>query len=97
MLALMSFAMNVRAANVSLTPDGNGGYYVNLVKQQTSTLTLDGTITSFKVYDDGGASGDMSTGTHKDYLVINAPDGYKLKVDGYMYTQQSTQVTPAIA
>lgn len=93
LLALVTIAMGVRAANVSLTPDSSGGYYVNMVKNTTSTLTLDGTVTSFKVYDDGGASGDMSTGTHKDYLVINAPDGYKLKVDGYMYTQQSTQVT----
>lgn len=92
LLALL-LATGVRAADVSLTPDGNGGYYVNLVKNTTSTLTLDGTVSTFNVYDDGGASGDMTSGTHRDYLVINVPEGYKLRVDGYMYTQSSTQVT----
>lgn len=61
LLALVTIAMGVRAANVSLTPDGSGGYYVNMVKNTTSTLTLDGTVTSFKVYDDGGENEDMST------------------------------------
>jgi surface protein len=84
LLALVAVATETKAADVSLTPDGSGGYYVKLVKNTTSTLTLDGTVSTFKVYDDGGASGYMTSGSHNDYLVINVPTGYKLRVDGYM-------------
>lgn len=93
LLALVTIAMGVRAANVSLTPDGSGGYYVNMVKNTTSTLTLDGTVTSFKVYDDGGENEDMSTGSHTDYLVIHAPQGYKLQLTGYMRAAAGTKLT----
>ena len=77
------------ADNVSLSVDGDiaegtaGHYYVNMPANGTNTLTLtDASITTFKVYDDGGKSGNYSSSSGDTYLVINAPGGYYLQVTG---------------
>ena len=77
------------ADNVTLSVDGDiaegtaGHYYVNMPANGTNTLTLtDASITTFKVYDDGGKSGNYSASSGDTYLVINAPGGYYLQVTG---------------
>ena len=61
---------------VSLT---NGA--VNMPVTGTSTLTIPNGVTTFKVYDDGGPSGNYSAGCD-GYLLLTAPTGYYLQVTG---------------
>ena len=59
-----------------------GFFYVNMPATGTNTLTLsDATITTFKVYDDGGKSGNYSNGCLST-LVLTAPEGYVLHLSG---------------
>ena len=65
-LALLTTAM-AWADNVNLTEDTGEAegtaahWFVNMPTTGTNTLTLsDATVTSFKVYDDGGKSGNYS-------------------------------------
>ena len=78
------------AGNVTLSVDPDiaegtaGHYYVNMPATGTSTLTLtDASITTFKVYDNGGKDGEYSNDCD-GYLVINAPTGYKLRLTGFV-------------
>ena len=68
-LAVFLFSAFVSAAwatDVSLSEDpdiaeGAGHYYVNMPCTGTNTLTLgNADVTTFKVYDDGGSTGDYS-------------------------------------
>ena len=88
LLSLLTTA-SAWADNVTLSVDGDiaegtaGHYYVNMPATGTNTLTLtDASITTFKVYDDGGKSGNYSSSSGDTYLVINAPGGYYLQVTG---------------
>ena len=54
---------------------------VNMPVTGTSTLTIPNGVTTFKVYDDGGPSGNYSAGCD-GYLLLTAPDGYYLQVTG---------------
>ena len=56
-------------------------WYINMPTNGTSTLTLDGTITTFKVYDDGGKDGTYSDNCDGT-LVLTAPNGYVLQLSG---------------
>ena len=53
------------AADVQLAEDDDfaadeaGHYYVNMPKTGENSLSLDGTITAFKVYDDGGKKREL--------------------------------------
>ncbi|SDO60524.1 hypothetical protein SAMN04487900_1343 [Prevotella communis] len=72
---------------VSLTEDTGeeagtpARWYINMPTNGTSTLTLDGTITTFKVYDDGGKDGTYSDNCDGT-LVLTAPNGYVLQLSG---------------
>lgn len=77
---------------VTLQQDGSE-WYVNMPSSGTSTLTLDdASITTFKVYDDGGKGGtgysysNTTGGNYSNncngYLVLTAPDGYLLRLSG---------------
>lgn len=72
---------------VSLTEDTGeeagtpARWYINMPAAGTNTLTLDGTITTFKVYDDGGPSGTYSDNCDGT-LVLTAPDDYVLQLSG---------------
>ncbi|MCR4591672.1 MAG: fibronectin type III domain-containing protein [Bacteroidaceae bacterium] len=70
-----------------------GRHYVNMPTTGTNTLTLnDATITSFKVYDDGGKGGtgySLAETTGGNYsndcdgtLTLTAPEGYILQLAG---------------
>ena len=54
---------------------------VNMPVIGTSSLTIPDGTTSFKVYDDGGASSNYSAGCD-GYLLLTAPGGFKLQVTG---------------
>ena len=65
---------------INLSQDGNQ-YYVNLPVSGIETLSLDGTITSFKIYDDGGKNSRYSLNCNGG-IVISAPAGYTIKIVG---------------
>ena len=88
-----------------LTPDGDGGYYINMpVVGESDNLTItqdqiEGGLTSFKVYDDGGASGNYSSceegntcpeeGNAHGYLEITVPAGYLVRVSGSIVVESN--------
>lgn len=62
----------------------DGHYYVNMRAVGPATLTLsDATITTFKVYDDGGRKNSYSDNCNST-LTITAPEGYALQLSGYV-------------
>jgi len=75
--------------NVTLQDD-NGTKYVNMPNSGTNTLTLnDATVTSFKVYDDGGASGNYSNNCDC-ILFLTAPEGCRLQLAGSIETETNS-------
>ena len=79
--------------NVTLQDD-NGTKYVNMPNSGTNRLTLnDATVTSFKMYDDGGAGGGSngSAGNYSNncdgYLILTAPEGCRLQLAGSIRTE----------
>jgi len=91
-LALMVLTATTAWADaVTLTEDTDetagtaARWYVNIPATDWNWLTLaDATITSFKVYDDGGKSSGYSYGDHK--LTLKAPEGYVLQLSGNITT-----------
>ncbi len=80
-LLLATVAQTVWAADVTLQDD-NGTKYVNMPATGTDILTLtDASITTFKVYDDGGKDGNYSKNCN-GYLILTAPAGYALELSG---------------
>ena len=81
------------AVNVSVKPswdanlieNGNGGLFVNMPRYGTNGLSIPEDVASFKVYDDGGKDGNYSYDAD-GYLVLEAPEGFKLKVTGTVYS-----------
>ena len=58
-----------------------GGLYVNMDWNETKTVNIPQGVSSFKVYDNGGKDGDY-VGPCDDIMIINAPDGYVLRIEG---------------
>ena len=59
-----------------------GHYYVNMASSGTTTLTLsDASITTFKVYDDGGKNNHYAY-TGNSFLKITVPIGYVIGIAG---------------
>ena len=88
LLLMLLTATTAWAGNVTLSVDPDiaegtaGHYYVNMPATGTNTLTLtDASITTFKVYDNGGKVGNYSINCN-GYLVINVPVGYHLQLTG---------------
>ena len=67
--------------DMELENDGNGGKYVNMLAGNTATLKVPDGVKSFKVYDDGGKNGDYAS-TSNGTLILTAPDGYALQIEG---------------
>ena len=99
LLLAMLTATTAWAEDVNLTEDTEetegtaARWYVNMPSGGKSwydkackTLTLADAITSFKVYDDGGKSGNYSDNCYSQ-LTITAPTGYLLKLSGSITTQ----------
>ena len=74
-------ATNAWAAQRELTPDGNGGYYINMPTTGTDTLVIPDGVTTFNVYDDGGAEGNYSINCNGN-LLLTAPEGKVLRLTG---------------
>jgi hypothetical protein len=77
LLTLIDFVQGARATDRTLDGNATSGYSINMPATGTDNLILDGTVTTFKVYSDGGPSryySNNSSGT----LVLTAPDGYVL-------------------
>ena len=86
---------------VELTSDGNGGWYINMPAKGNATtvdnaavLTLSAADLAagkgtFKVYDDGGQNSNYSD-NYEGYLIITAPEGYRVQVAGTV-TLESTR------
>ena len=94
LVALLTMIAQTAWADNWKTAGGTGGsgtsenpYYVNMPITGTKTLTLDGTVTTFKVYDDGGP-GSYSNDC-EGYLVITAPAGHVLQISGSIETEES--------
>lgn len=73
------------AAQRELTPDGNGGYYINMSATGTDTLVIPDGVTTFKVYDDGGPNETFSAGC-EGFLLLTAPEGRLLRLAGSIKT-----------
>ena len=72
------------AAQRTLTADGNGGYYINMPYTGVDTLVIPNGVTTFKVYDDGGSSGNFWRNCD-GRLVIKAPEGNQIRFSGDLY------------
>lgn len=85
LLATLLLTMTAQTAwadtAVSLQQDGSE-YYVNMLSSGTSILTLnDASVTTFKVYDDGGKDNHYAY-TGNSTLKITVPIGYVIGITG---------------
>ena len=93
LLLMMLTTMTAWADGIAtLAQDGNE-WYVNMPKTGTNTLTITAEdITAgkgtFKVYDDGGKSGQYSASCNGN-LVLIAPTGYLLQLSGSVTTDDA--------
>ncbi|MBP5337689.1 MAG: InlB B-repeat-containing protein [Prevotella sp.] len=62
------------------------GLSVDMPRVGTRICDIATGVTSFKVYDNGGAEGDYSDGCD-GYLVVTAPAGYRLQLTGTLETE----------
>ena len=91
--AKASFTMPM--ADVFVTPSftddwsAAGGLYINMPKTGTIDANIPAGVQSFKVYDDGGMSGNYSINSNGK-LVLTAPSGYVLQLTGLMRTGDTT-------
>lgn len=77
------------ASAVTVTPTFTNdltSLYINMPATGTKTATIPSGVTSFKVYDDGGASGNYSSAC-SGTLVLTAPEGYVLQLSGSIRTE----------
>ena len=91
-ILMVLFAVSATWAEaVSLAEDGDdGSLYVNLPTTGTNTLEIGTDVTSFKVYDDGGRTGNYTLSASLDgALTMLAPEGYVLQVSGSVTTHYS--------
>ncbi len=78
------------ASNVTVAPvftTDLTSLYINMPKTGTVNATIPAGVTSFKVYDDGGASGNYSYNCDGT-LVLIAPTGYLLQLSGNITTDE---------
>ncbi len=77
---------------VTVTPTFTNDLSINMPAKGTKTFNIATTITSFKVYDNGGKDGVYSNGcTGK--LVLTAPEGYVLQLSGSVMTEEADKLT----
>ena len=77
---------------MELEDDGNGGKYVNMLPRNFTTLDIPEGVKSFKIYDDGGKDVGYSNNCF-GILVLTAPEGYVLQLNGNMNTYTSSYST----
>ena len=86
-----TFTMPYLEATVTPTFTNNltaeGGLYVNMPAEANTVsspmaLNIPAGVTSFKVYDNGGKDGKTSGGYKYYYMLLTAPSGYMLQLNG---------------
>ena len=65
---------------------GTDEKYINMPREDAVAVTIPADVKSFKVYDDGGKDGKYSESS-RGRLLLTAPDGYRMKVTGTVYTE----------
>ncbi|MBO4871038.1 MAG: hypothetical protein J5565_03530 [Muribaculaceae bacterium] len=87
--SLLAWAGDVNLMEDTYEAEGTAArWFVNMPEgNQESTLTLsDATITTFKVYDDGGKDSNYSNNC-RSRLIITAPTGYIIQLSGRIKTE----------
>ena len=92
-LLLLTMMLTTATAWATVTWDGGTGtvgdpYYVNMTNGTKHVDVSDGSVTTFMVYDDGGADAGYSA-NYGSALIITAPDGYKINIAGSINTEES--------
>jgi hypothetical protein len=70
--------------------EGNAqnGYSICMPKDGVGTLTIDNSVSSFKIYDDGGANGNYSNSCNSQ-LVLIAPENCTCQLTGDVTTEKN--------
>lgn len=90
---IATFTMPASTVTVSTTlTDNPADLYINMPTSDTRTVNIPVNVQSFKVYDDGGPEGYYSSNCN-GYLILNAPDGYLLKLTGSINTEVRDKLT----
>ena len=93
----VSSSFTMPAGNVTVTPTYWTEFpflYVSMPNNgNTSSYTIPKGVKSFHVYDDGGPDKDYSIGSVQEFLVLTAPEGYNLKVDGSASLEPGASLT----
>ena len=81
-------------STVTVTPTftdtwtAEGGFFINMPKAGTKLITIPTGMQSFKIYDDGGATGNYSYNCDGT-LTLTAPEGYVLQLSGCIRTENT--------
>lgn len=87
-----TFTMPGSAVTVTPTFTNNlTSLYINMPKTGTKTATIPSGVTSFKVYDDGGANKNYSLSCD-GYLILTAPTGYAFQLSGNITTEKPQDI-----
>jgi len=65
-----------------------GGFFINMPKAGDKLITIPTGMQSFKIYDDGGATGNYSYNCDGT-LTLTAPEGYVLQLSGSIRTENT--------
>ncbi|MBQ3805809.1 MAG: hypothetical protein II844_08420 [Prevotella sp.] len=81
-----SLTFTMPATSVTITPTFSDYPYINMKKghktlDDAEVLNIPADIRHFRVYDDGGKDGKNSS-SYEGYLLLNAPEGYRMKMKG---------------
>lgn len=76
-----SYTMPLSAVTVTSTFTSKNSLSINMPTKVTRNVTIPAGVSSFKVYDDGGAGGNYSNGCDGT-LVLTAPVGCRLQLSG---------------
>ena len=95
--AATHFTMPPSAVNVTPTfikaTTSVAGLFVNFPETgQTKTCDIATGVTSFKVYDDGGAEGEYSN-DYRGYVIITAPEGLRMQLTGTISGESQDNLT----
>lgn len=90
MLLVLFTSTTAWAAQRELTPDGNGGYYINMPATGTDTLLVPNEVKTFNIYSDGGKDGFYTPGVD-GRLLVTVGTGKTLKMTGRVFGRPLSQ------
>ncbi len=76
-----SKSVDFEVISIGFKKDANGGDYINMPKTGIDDANIPSGVSSFNVYDDGGAKAQYSN-SYDGGLVLTAPDHYVLQLTG---------------